>query len=103
MLRLALAVMLFTTLAAAADDDPGAALYRQKACHTCHGADGSANTPAGRSLKARDLRSKEVQRQSDDELASVISDGKGKMPSFKSAVTPEQIRHIVAHIRRMKQ
>lgn len=96
------AVLLFTTLAASADDSPGAALYRQKACATCHGADGSGNTPVGKSLKARDLRSDEVQKQSDDALTTVIADGRGKMPGYKSSLSAEQIRQLVAHIRSLK-
>jgi len=99
MLRLSLPIVLFTTLAAAADDVPGAALYRQKACHTCHGADGSGNTPTGKALKARDLRSVEVQQQTDEELAAVIAAGKGKMPAYKASLDAEQIRNVVAYLR----
>lgn len=90
--------LLFTTLAFAGDA-PGAALYRQKACAQCHAADGSGNTPVGKSLKARDLRSAEVQNQSDDELAATIADGRGKMPAYKNALSAEQVRELVTYIR----
>ena len=93
--------ILFTTLAAAADD-AGAALYRQKMCHTCHGPDGSGNTPTGKALEARDLRSEDVQKQSDAELAEVIANGKGKMPAYNSSLDAEQIKELVAYIRRLK-
>lgn len=103
MIRLALiSLVSFTTLAAAADDDPGAALYRQKMCQTCHGADGSGNTPTGKALKARDLRSEEVQKQTDEALGKVIANGKGKMPAFKSSLDAEQIKALVSYIRRLK-
>lgn len=103
MTRICLALtILFTTLAAAAGDDAGAALYRQKMCHTCHGADGSGNTPTGRALKARDLRSEHVQKRTDAELAAVITNGKGKMPAFKSSLDAEQINELVSYIRRLK-
>jgi mono/diheme cytochrome c family protein len=92
------AMFLFTSLAVSADD-PGAALYRQRMCTACHAADGSGNTPAGKSLGARDLRSAEVQKKTDAELAAVISEGRGKMPSFKSSLSPEQIGQVVAYIR----
>lgn len=97
-----LSLLLFTTLAAFADA-AGAKLYRQKACHGCHGADGSGNTPIGKSVGARDLRSEEVQKQSDEALAAVITEGRGKMPSFKSSLSPQQIRLVIAHIRSLKR
>ena len=90
--------VLFTTLASA-EETPGAALYRQKACATCHGADGSGNTPVGKSLKARDLGSEEVQKQSDDELAATITNGRGKMPGFKSSLSTDQVKQLVTYIR----
>jgi cytochrome c6 len=92
------ATVLFTTLAAA-DEPAGATLYRQKTCATCHGADGSGNTPAGKAMKARDLRAAEVQKQTDDELAATIADGRGKMPGFKSSLSAAQIQELVTFIR----
>lgn len=90
--------LLFTTLASA-EETPGAALYRQKACATCHGADGSGNTPVGKSLKARDLGSEDVQKQSDDELAATIMNGRGKMPGFRSSLSTDQVKQLVTYIR----
>lgn len=98
MRRMLLVSCLFTTLAFG-DEAPGAALYRQKACTTCHGADGSGNTPVGKSLKARDLGSEEVQKQPDDELAATIANGRGKMPAFKSSLSDEQVKQLVTYIR----
>lgn len=102
MSRLAsISLALFIALPAAASDE-GAALYRQKACATCHGADGRGQTPAGKAMKARDLGSAEVQKQGDDVLAAVIADGKGKMPAYASTLAAEQIRQLVAFIRTLK-
>jgi mono/diheme cytochrome c family protein len=89
--------LVFTTLAVAAEPD-GAVRYRN-ACVLCHAADGSGNTPAGKSMKARDLRSAEVQKQSDGELAKVVADGRGKMPGYKSSMSPEEIHAIVGYLR----
>jgi mono/diheme cytochrome c family protein len=89
---------LFTTLAFG-EETPGAPLYRQKACATCHGADGRGNTPVGKSLKARDLGSEEVQKQPDDELAATITNGRGKMPGFKSTLSNDQVKQLVTYIR----
>src|SRR4029077_20773887 len=58
-----------------------AALFKSK-CARCHGEDGSGATPTGRALKAKDLRSDEVQKNSDAELTEVITKGRNKMPAF---------------------
>ena len=39
----------------------GAAIFKTK-CAPCHGADGSGQTPVGKNLKVKDLRSAEVQK-----------------------------------------
>jgi mono/diheme cytochrome c family protein len=88
-------------LFAAGDGSQGEALYKKAKCAMCHSADGSASTPAGKQFKARDLRSPEVQKQSDAELAALIRDGKGKMPSFGSALKAEEIQDLVAFIRKL--
>lgn len=105
MLRgLVLLSFLFTTLAAtAADAERGASLYKSKTCVTCHAADGSGSTPAGKSLKARDLRSEDVQSQSDDALAKTIAHGKGKMPSFKKMLSETDVADLVAHLRALRK
>lgn len=78
--------------------DDSAALFKEK-CASCHGEDGAGNTPPGKQLKVRNLRSVEVQKQSDAQLAAVISKGKEKMPPFEKSLNKEQINQLVAHIR----
>ena len=80
----------------------GADLFKAK-CAMCHAADGSGGTPVGKSLKIPDLRSAEVQGQSDGQLATAISSGKGKMPAYGKSLSPEQIRQLVAYIRGLKK
>jgi mono/diheme cytochrome c family protein len=70
-------------------------------CSSCHGVDGAGDTSLGRTLKAADLHSSEVQRQSDSQLAQVISDGRRNMPSFSNSLTQDQIRALVAYIRKL--
>ncbi|MGO9211339.1 MAG: c-type cytochrome [Terriglobales bacterium] len=70
-------------------------------CSSCHGQNGAADTSIGKSLNAADLRSPEVQKQSDAQLAQVISQGKNNMPSFSDSLTPDQIRALVAYIRKL--
>ena len=76
----------------------GAATYKAK-CAGCHGADGSGATAAGKALKVRDLRSAEVQKQSDDQLSSLIGKGKGKMPGYEKSLGADKCKELVAYVR----
>jgi mono/diheme cytochrome c family protein len=70
-------------------------------CVLCHGADGSGDNPTGKAMHAKDLRSEEVQKQSDTELAEVITKGRGKMPAFGAKLKPDDVQKLVAYIRSM--
>jgi mono/diheme cytochrome c family protein len=76
----------------------GAAIYKAK-CASCHAADGSGNTSIGKAMKLRDLRSAEVQKQTDKELYTVTADGKGKMPGYKTKLSEAEINGLVAYMR----
>jgi len=94
------AILLIVPAAFAAAD--GAALYKAK-CASCHGADGSGQTAMGKAMKLRDLRSPEVQKQSDAELTKITADGKGKMPAYKGKLTDAEISALIAHMRTLKK
>ena len=79
----------------------GAASNFKLLCSSCHGVNGAGDTSLGRTLKAADLRSSEVQKQSDSQLAQVISDGRNNMPSFSNSLTQDQIRALVAYLRKL--
>ena len=70
-------------------------------CVPCHAADGSGSSPAGKTLKAKDLRSEEVQKQSDAELALVINKGKGKMGAFGGKLKDDGVTQMVAFVRQL--
>ena len=98
-LRLA-AVALLAASSAVAADLPGADVYRTKGkCTACHGEDGSGQTPAGKAMKAADLRNEAIQKKSDAELTASIANGRGKMPAFKSSLSAQQIHDAVAYVR----
>lgn len=80
----------------------GEALYKTK-CAVCHGADGKGETTVGKANKIRDLGSADVQKQSDDELAGIVGNGKNKMPAYGKSLKPEQIKDLVAYIRTLKK
>jgi mono/diheme cytochrome c family protein len=75
--------------------------FRTK-CAMCHGPDGSGSA-VGKSMNVPDLRSPEVQKRPDAELAQTISDGKGGMPPFKSSLSEDQIHSLVSYVRSLHQ
>jgi mono/diheme cytochrome c family protein len=80
--------------------DP-AATFKAK-CSSCHGADGSGQTAAGKALKLRDLRSAEVQGASDAKLYAVITKGKNKMPGYEKSLGGDTCKALVSFIRQLK-
>ena len=70
-------------------------------CVQCHSANGSGDTTAGKAFHAKDLRSAEVQKQTDEELAEVITKGKGKMPAFGAKIKPDEVKKLAAYLREL--
>ena len=82
---------------ARADVAAGEATFKAK-CAMCHGADGKGKE----AMKTRDLASADVQKMSDADLSGMITNGKGKMPAYKT-LTPDQVKDLVAFIRSLKK
>jgi mono/diheme cytochrome c family protein len=80
----------------------GAATYKSK-CQMCHGATGMADTPAGKSTKARPFNDPDVVKMSDADLIAVTTNGKNKMPAYKGKLTDAQIKDVVAYIRTLQK
>ncbi len=99
---LMLLVLVIAVAPVAAFGDDGAAIYKSK-CAMCHGADGTGNTPAGKTMKVRDLTSADVQKQSSEELEKVVSNGKNKMPAYKGKLKESEIDAVVKFIRSFKK
>jgi len=79
--------------------DPGK--FFSKNCTLCHSANGSGDSPTGKALHAKDLRSDEVQKQDDATLDEVITKGKGKMPAFGAKLKQDEVTKLVAYIRQL--
>jgi cytochrome c6 len=96
---------LFSASSAQARSAQGSAAAKatfQSKCAMCHGPDG-AGSEVGKSMNVPDLRGPVVQKLPDAQLAQVISDGKGGMPAFKSSLSEDQTRALVAYIRALRQ
>jgi mono/diheme cytochrome c family protein len=86
--------------AAAKADNDAEATYKAK-CAMCHGPDGKGETATGKALKAGSFAAPDVVKMSDDELATVITKGKNKMPPFDGKLKKEEIEHLVSYIRQL--
>src|SRR5271157_5307162 len=81
-----------------ADSGDAAALFKSK-CAMCHGPDGTGST-MGQKLGVKSYKSPDIQKQSDADLKNDITNGKGKMPAYKS-LTPEQVDGLVKYVREL--
>ncbi len=80
----------------------GAATYTAK-CQMCHGADGAGGTPAGKSMGALPFSSAALIKASDADLIAATTNGKGKMPAYKSQLTAAQIAGVITYIRTLQK
>jgi mono/diheme cytochrome c family protein len=94
--------VLCCSVASAADAAAGRAAY-DKSCKSCHGADGTPNAGVAKMMKVeiKDLKSAGVQRLSDTEMKSIITDGKGKMKPIPG-VTGASLDNVVAYVKSLK-
>jgi len=75
---------------------PAAALFNQE-CAGCHAEDGHG---AVAMPGIPDLRSAALQKLwSDEQLTDAIVNGKGLMPTFKEALSIEQVRSLLSYVR----
>lgn len=74
--------------------------YKAK-CASCHGVDGSGDTKLGKAMKLRDLRSAEVQSQTDAQWQEVIANGKKPMPAYGKTLDAAQIQGLIKYMRAM--
>lgn len=83
----------------------GLKVYSVK-CAACHGADGKGRTPQGKKVHAKDLAASKL---SDLEIERQIMNGnkdpKGnlRMPSFKSALTADEVKAVVKYVKSLRK
>jgi cytochrome c oxidase cbb3-type subunit 3 len=73
------------------------ATYKAK-CAGCHGPDGTGMTAAGKAMKVRDFHSPEVQKETEAELADIITNGKDKMPKYGDKLKEAEIKDLAAYV-----
>ena len=79
-------------------------------CAKCHGADGKGQTKVGKKLKLKDYTDAKVQAELKD--ADMIkataggvfdSAGKEKMKAYKEELTADEIKELIAYVRKFKK
>ena len=68
-------------------------LYVQN-CARCHGSDGKSQTATGRKVDASDISG----GTSASKTIRLVTNGKGKMPSFRRKLTAAQIASIAGYV-----
>ena len=79
--------------------------YAQQ-CAACHGNGGQGNGPAAIAFnpKPTNLVDPEfLESRTDEDLISVIVEGRDAMPGFRGLLTADQVAELVAYIRQMEQ
>ena len=80
----------------------GADIFKSK-CAMCHGADGLATGPMGKMMNIPSFRSPALVKAPESQLIEATTNGKGKMPAYKDKLTGEQIKDVVAYIRKLQK
>lgn len=80
-----------------------------KYCAQCHGPDGTANTPMGKKLNAKNLTDAKVQSEfTDAKAATSIKDGvkengKVTMKAFGDKLSDDEVKALVSYVRTLKK
>jgi mono/diheme cytochrome c family protein len=97
-------LLMLSFLGSAFAQEPPASYERY--CINCHGADGKANTTAGKKMKLPSFASDEVQKQTDGQLFDSIANGtthKQYPHAFaRKGVSGLEIREIIKFIRSLR-
>ena len=97
MLVLTIAVALFILIPSLSWADDAATIYKAK-CAACHGVD-AAGKPAA---KIPSLIGDESKKASDAELSKAVTE-KPKHAAVAKALTPDQVRMLIAYIRSLQK
>jgi mono/diheme cytochrome c family protein len=81
----------------AADATAGKAVY-DRACKSCHAADGSGNPAIAKAMK---VELKDIRKSSDADVKKAIMEGVGKMKPV-SSVNASQADDCIAYLRTLK-
>ena len=90
------------TLPESGDPTKGKMIY-EKNCLICHGEHGKGDGVLGASLRPppTDLTGPVARAKSDMDMRTVILDGRGVMPAWKTRLKEQDIQNVIAYIRNL--
>jgi cytochrome c553 len=109
MKRTALLITVSLALAASAAFAEDVKVNWEKHCQKCHGADGKGQTVMGKKLKVKDYTDAKVQDSfKDEEAIKLTKEGKKEgdknlMPGFAEKLSDQEIKDLVAYVRKFKK
>lgn len=84
-----------------AAQDSAEDIYGHK-CAVCHGKDGLGNTAKGKKVHVKDVHTN--MKDSEADMIKIVTNGKGDdMDSYKTELTPDQIKAVVDYYRGLGQ
>jgi len=91
---------LATSIASGAGDVTAGKAAYDRACKSCHGANGQHNPGIAKAMKVdmQDLGSSAVQSMSDADLRKAVTDGFGKMKPVRS-ISGADLDNVIAYMR----
>jgi mono/diheme cytochrome c family protein len=95
-------ILVFAGAMASAWAEPTASVYKAK-CAACHGPAGDASTPAGKALKVPSFSSDAVLKDTDADMLTIATNGKGKMPAWHDKLSEGQIKELIAFIHTLQK
>jgi len=76
----------------------GEAIYKSK-CMMCHGANGMADSGAGKAMKVKPVSDPEVKKLTEGQMIEAVRNGMGKMQPYKGKLADAQIKDAVTYFR----
>ena len=98
---IAIAIVMAATSTVTFAQGSGADTYKSK-CAMCHGADGMASGPAGKSMNVPAVTAAAF-KVPDADLIAVTKSGKGKMPAYAGKLTDAQIKDAIGYLRSLQK
>jgi cytochrome c6 len=94
----ALAVVVLLSSAASFAQTSGEATYKAK-CQSCHGAQGMPNPGIAKAMGVKPASDPSVKSNSEAQMVTDTTNGKGKMPAFKGKLSDAEIKASVDYFR----
>jgi len=94
----ALAAVVLLAGAVSFAQSAGEATYKAK-CQSCHGAEGAPNPGIAKAMGVRPVSDPAVKAETEAQMITITTDGKGKMPAYKGKLTDAEIKGAVDYFR----